>query len=55
LIEEQRLMRRLVAESRLPTLELDVSDNDISAAADRIADRLETTGGLYAPAAEGAP
>jgi hypothetical protein len=48
-IEEQQLMRRLVGESILPTLELDVSDNDVSAAADRIADWLEETGGLYAP------
>jgi hypothetical protein len=48
-VEEQALMRRLVSESILPTLELDVSDNDVSAAADRIADWLEETGGLYAP------
>jgi len=51
-VEEQKLMRRLVAENILPTLELDVSDNDISAAADRIADWLEATGGLYAPSAQ---
>ena len=48
-VEEQQLMRRLVAESILPTLELDVSDNDVAAAADRIADWLEETGGLYMP------
>ncbi len=48
-IEEQALLRRLVGESLLPTLELDVSDNDVAAAADRIADWLEATGGLYAP------
>ncbi len=47
--EEQRLMRRLVRESILPTLDLDVSDNDIAGAAERIADWLEETGGLYAP------
>lgn len=47
--EEQKLLRRLVSESILPTLELDVSDNDVAGAADRIADWLEETGGLYAP------
>ena len=30
------------------SLELDVSDNDVAAAADRVADWLEITGGLYA-------
>jgi hypothetical protein len=49
-IDEQQTMRRLVAESRLPTLKLDVSDNDVPAAAERIADWLEGTGGLWAPA-----
>lgn len=48
-VEEQRLMRRLVGASILPTLELDVSDNDVARAAGRIADWLEETGGLYAP------
>jgi hypothetical protein len=47
--EEQELLRRLVSESILPTLELDVSDNNVAGAADRIADWLEETGGLYAP------
>ena len=42
-------MRTLVAESRLPTLELDVSDDDVGGAADRIAGWLETTGGLFYP------
>lgn len=46
---EQSLMERLVGESMLPVLRLDVSDNDVPAAADRIADWLEETGGLYAP------
>ncbi len=45
---DQEVMRRLVAESSLPSLELDVSDNDIFGAADRIADWLEETGGLWA-------
>jgi hypothetical protein len=46
-VVEQALMRRLTSESILPVLELDVSDNDVAAAADRIADWLEETGGLY--------
>ncbi len=50
-VAEQELMRRLVSESILPVLELDVSDNDVTVAADRIADWLEETGGLYAPVA----
>jgi hypothetical protein len=46
-IDDQGVMRRLVEESSLLTLELDVSDNDILGAADRIADWLEGTGGLW--------
>jgi len=46
-IEEQELMRDLVATSRLPFLEVDVSDDDVPAAADTIADWLEETGGLW--------
>ena len=37
-IEEQKLIKRLVAESSLPTFELDVSDNNIQAAVEKIAD-----------------
>ncbi len=48
-VAEQERMRTLVAESRLPTLELDVSDDDVGGAADRIAGWLETTGGLFYP------
>ncbi|MGD8794796.1 MAG: hypothetical protein PVF47_19760 [Anaerolineae bacterium] len=48
-VQEQKRMQHLVAESILPTLHLDVSDNDVRRAADRIADWLEATGGLYAP------
>jgi hypothetical protein len=40
-------MQRLVGESCLPRLELDISDNDIPRAVESIADWLETTGGLY--------
>ena len=46
-IEEQSLMRRLAAESELPTLELDMSDNNVAAAADRVARWLGRTGGLW--------
>jgi hypothetical protein len=47
-VREQELMRRLVKESMLPILEVDVSDSDIPHACGRIADLLETTGGLWA-------
>lgn len=47
-IREQELMRRLAQESLLPVLELDVSDSDIEGAADRVADWMEGTGGLWA-------
>jgi hypothetical protein len=46
-VREQELMDGLVANSLLPTLKLDISDNDIPAAVERIADWLEQTGGLY--------
>jgi len=48
-IREQELFRRLVRESSLPSLVLDVSDGDVAAAAGRVADWLEATGGLSAP------
>jgi hypothetical protein len=46
-IDEQELMRRLVSESTLPTLTLDISDNDVSRAVDCIAVWMEATGGLW--------
>jgi hypothetical protein len=49
LVAEQALLRRLADESRLPVREIDVSDDDIPAACDRIADWLESDGGLWAP------
>lgn len=48
-IEEQALLDRLVSESHLPTLRLDISDNDVPRAVETIADWLEQTGGLVAP------
>lgn len=47
-IREQELLRRLVGESVLPRLEVDVSDNNIARVTDRIADWLTETGGLWA-------
>jgi hypothetical protein len=45
--QEQDLLRRLVAESTLPSLEIDMSDGDIGAACASIADWMESTGGLW--------
>jgi hypothetical protein len=45
-IAEQDEMRFEVGRSLLPSLELDVSDDDVAGAADRIAAWLEATGGL---------
>jgi hypothetical protein len=46
-VKEQELMKRLVGESTLPRLELDISDNDIPRAVEKIADWMEATGGLW--------
>jgi hypothetical protein len=46
-VREQELMKRLVGESMLPRLELDISDNDIPGAVEKIADWLESTDGLW--------
>lgn len=48
-VREQDLLRELATRSRLPLFELDVTDSDVSRAADRIADWLEATGGLSYP------
>jgi len=48
-IRDQDLIRRLVGESLLPRLELDISDNDIPRGVGKIADWMESTGGLYMP------
>lgn len=47
-VREQEVLDRMVAESRLPTLRLDMSDNNVARAAGEVADWLEATGGLYA-------
>jgi len=46
-IKEQEVLHRLVGESSLPRLELDISDNDIPSAVEKIADWMESTGGLW--------
>jgi hypothetical protein len=46
-VREQELMQQLAGESLLPRLELDISDNDIPRAVEKIADWMESTGGLY--------
>lgn len=46
-VREQELFRELARASRLPVLELDVTDGDVARAADRVAGWLEETGGLH--------
>ena len=46
-IAEQEALRERVRASRLRSFEVDVSDGDVGAASDRIADWLSATGGLY--------
>lgn len=48
-VREQERLRALARASRLPLLELDLTDNDVPAAAGRVADWLEATGGLQMP------
>ena len=48
-IREQALLRELAARSRLPVIELDMSDGDLDRACDAVADGLERDGGLWAP------
>lgn len=47
-VSEQNYMRQLIDDSMLPVLEVDMSDNDVSRAADTIAGWMEQTGGLWA-------
>jgi len=48
-VAEQELLRELAAGSSLPVREFDVSNDDIGGACQRIADWLESDGGLWAP------
>lgn len=47
-VEEQELLRELIGKSLLPAINVDVSDDDVTSAVERIAGWLEETGGLYA-------
>lgn len=49
-VKEQLFMKQVVNESSLPTFTLDVSDNNVHIAVERIADWMEKTGGLTADA-----
>jgi len=40
-------MQQLVGESLLPRLQLDISENEIPRAVEKIADWMESSGGLY--------
>ncbi|RJQ42253.1 MAG: hypothetical protein C4545_04945, partial [Anaerolineaceae bacterium] len=46
-IREQELMREIIAASKLPFFEVDVSDGAIDSATEKIADWLEKSGGLF--------
>ncbi len=46
-VREQERMDELIEASRLPTLKVDVSDNNVPRVVEEIADWLEATGGLY--------
>jgi hypothetical protein len=46
-VREQELIQRLVGESRLAKLEVDISDNDIPRAVEQIADWMESSSGLW--------
>ena len=48
-VREQEIIREPVEKSMLPSLTLDVSDNNIPAAVEGIADWMEQSGGLYMP------
>lgn len=48
-IHEQKVLLDLAAASRLPVLQLDLSDGDTAAACDAVADWMTSTGGLWAP------
>jgi hypothetical protein len=52
-IREQELLRELAGHARLPLLELDMTDGDIDRACATVADWMEGTGGLWAPAGGG--
>ena len=46
-IDEQEIMRGLVQASRLPSFEIDISDNNVARATENIADWMTETGALW--------
>jgi hypothetical protein len=46
-VHEQKVMEGFIQASTLETLQVDVSDDDVPAAVERISDWMEQTGGLY--------
>lgn len=46
-VREQEMFRRLVSQSMLPTLVVDISDGNIGRAVEQIADWMTETGGLW--------
>ena len=48
-VHEQQVMRQFVQLSQLETLQVDISDDDVPGAVERIANWMEATGGLYMP------
>jgi len=46
-VHEQKVMEGFIQASALETLQVDISDDDVPAAVERIADWMEQTGGLY--------
>ncbi|MBP1657664.1 MAG: hypothetical protein H6Q31_2265 [Bacteroidetes bacterium] len=46
-LDEQAVMKELVAASHLPKLTVDISDSSVTRVVEEIADWLEQTGGLY--------
>jgi len=47
-MQEQETLRILASQSTLPRLEVDISDSDVPAAADRIVEWMKETGGQHA-------
>lgn len=46
-VDEQEFFRKLIGESTLPTFAVDISDNNVANAVEKIADWMEQSGGLY--------
>ena len=54
-LREQETFERMAAQSVLPLLRLDVSDDDVAGAAGRVADWMTATGGLWGSPARPIP